>query len=73
MKKFIGILLISTFLLSACTIDWNNEKDAKIAELEKQISEAKKVDNLFQKKQDCLKYKSEIEKDLLDKQAKSEK
>lgn len=32
-------LLIPLILLSSCTIDWNDEKDKKIAELEKQVME----------------------------------
>ncbi len=35
--------------LSSCTIDWNDEKDVKTAELEKQIQ-----DDTFKKKKDCL-------------------
>jgi hypothetical protein len=42
------ILLIPLILLSSCTIDWNDEKDAKITELEKQIQ-----DDTFKKKQEC--------------------
>lgn len=48
MKKYIPILLITSLLFSACSIDWNDEKDIKIAELEKQVQ-----DDLFEKKKDC--------------------
>lgn len=53
-------------LVSSCTIDWNDEKDKKIAELEKQVLElkTKNDDDLFEKKQKCLSYKDDIEKDL---------
>lgn len=44
------LLLIPLILLSSCTIDWNDEKDKKIAELEKQIQ-----DDIFKKKQECKK------------------
>ncbi len=52
----LSLLLISLLLLSSCTIDWNDGKDKKIAELEKQITELKwkNDDGLFKKKQDCL-------------------
>ena len=52
----ITLLLIPLILLSSCTIDWNDEKDAKIAELEKQITELKQKndDELFKNKQKCL-------------------
>jgi hypothetical protein len=42
------LLLIPMILLSSCTIDWNDEKDTKIAELEKQVQ-----DDTFKKKQEC--------------------
>ena len=57
MKKYIPLFLITSLLLSACGIDWNDEKDTKIAELEKQVQ-----DDTFQKKQECQKYKNDIEK-----------
>jgi hypothetical protein len=34
MKKILPILLTSLLLLSSCSIDWNDEKDKKISELE---------------------------------------
>ncbi len=52
------LLLIPLILLSSCTIDWNDEKERKITELEKQIQ-----DDTFKKKQECEKYKpSAVEK-----------
>lgn len=42
------LLLIPLILLSSCTIDWNDEKDAKFAELEKQIQ-----DDTFKKNMEC--------------------
>ena len=50
------LLLIPLLLLSSCTIDWNDEKDKKIAELEKQVQ-----DKTFQKKQECSKIINSIE------------
>ena len=56
------LLLIPLILLSSCTIDWNDEKDTKIAELEKQNNQelSSKNTDLFEKKQKC----NEILKDL---------
>lgn len=48
MKKYIPILLSTSLLLSACSIDWNNKKD-----------------NLFEKKQECAKYRDEMLKDAI--------
>lgn len=42
------LLLIPLFLLSSCSIDWNDEKDKKIAELQKQIQ-----NDTFKKKDEC--------------------
>lgn len=39
MKSF-APLLIPLLFLSSCSIDWNDEKDVKIAELEKQLVES---------------------------------
>jgi hypothetical protein len=36
------LLLIPLIFLSSCTIDWSDEKDKKIAELEKQVTEINK-------------------------------
>ena len=49
------LLLIPLILLSSCTIDWNDEKDAKITTLEKQVTELKEKndDELFKKRQEC--------------------
>jgi hypothetical protein len=43
------LLLIPLIFLSSCTIDWNDEKNKKIAELEKQIQNDK-----FKKNQECF-------------------
>ena len=60
------LLLIPILFLSSCSIDWNDEKDAKIAELEKQVTELKNVSNplIFERQKECLTYKSEIEKSI---------
>ena len=39
----ITLLLIPLLLLSSCTIDWNDEKDIKIAELEREINTYKSI------------------------------
>jgi len=65
MKKYIPILLIAPLLLSACSIDWNGDKDNKIAELEKRDSVIdQKEQDLFKKKQECFKYRDEMSVDL---------
>jgi hypothetical protein len=37
--KAITLLLIPLIFLSSCSIDWNDEKDVKIAELEMKITD----------------------------------
>ena len=59
MKKLLPFILLTSLLLSACSIDWSGEKDKKIAELEKQVK-----DDIFKKNQECAKYKNEIEKEI---------
>lgn len=69
MKKYLIVwILISSFLLWSCSIDWNDEKDKKISEFESQISEIKnkKQNDFFNKKQECLKLKNDIEKDTIE-------
>ena len=45
----LSLLLIPLlFFMTSCTIDWNDEKDKKIAELQKQIQ-----DDIFRKQKDC--------------------
>ncbi len=53
----IYLLLIPILILSGCTIDWSDEKDKKIAELEKQVTElkVKNDDDLFKKNTECSK------------------
>ncbi|MGE4443768.1 MAG: hypothetical protein AB7E37_02100 [Candidatus Altimarinota bacterium] len=57
MQKIIILSLL--FILSSCSIDWNGEKDKKIAELEKEIS-----DNEFQKKIECGNLKAKMESSM---------
>lgn len=57
--KLTPFLLIPLLFLSSCSIDWNDAKDAKIAELEKQVQ-----DIPFQKKIECGKLKNEMEKSM---------
>ncbi len=42
--KSLTLLLVPLILLSSCTIDWKDEKDAKITELTMKIVESKKQD-----------------------------
>jgi len=58
MKKIFIIWIILSLLLSSCSIDWDNEKDKKIAELEKQIQ-----NDTFKKKQECAEDKLKMEKE----------
>jgi hypothetical protein len=64
------LLLIPLLFLSSCTIDWNDEKDKKITELEKQVVAQKeevktiKSDEGFKKKQECANYKEEMLEDI---------
>lgn len=47
MKKYLIVwVLISSFLLWICSIDWKDEKDKKIGELERQVQELKNKDQL---------------------------
>jgi Txe/YoeB family toxin of Txe-Axe toxin-antitoxin module len=64
MKKIFILWIILSLLLSSCSIDWNDEKDKKISELEKQIQ-----NDTFKKKQECEKYKDKFE-DKLEKKSK---
>lgn len=41
MKKIFASLLFVSLILSSCSIDWNDEKDKKIAELQKQVEDLK--------------------------------
>lgn len=54
--KHLIFLLIPLLFLSSCSIDWNDEKDKRIGELEKQI-----LNDIFKKKQECLKYKENLQ------------
>lgn len=68
MKKILPIFLIPIILLSSCTIDWNDEKDKKIAELEKQTQELqihkenkqKNDEGLFERNKECRKLEKEV-------------
>ncbi len=61
------LLLIPLLLLSSCTIDWNDEKDKKIMELNQKIEEQKeeiktiKDDKMFKKNKECLSYLEKID------------
>ncbi len=64
------LLLIPMILLSSCTIDWNDEKDAKIVELNQKIEDQKeeikktKDDELFKKNKECANYKTSMFEDI---------
>lgn len=61
MKKIISLLLLSLLILSSCSIDWNNEKEQKIVELEKQIS-----DMSFERNKECLNLIPNLEKRVIE-------
>jgi hypothetical protein len=58
------LLIIPLILLSSCSIDWNDEKDKKIAELEKQVTELKSDKELELQKFEFEKQKYEEQKKL---------
>ena len=62
MKKLLPFLLISSLILSACSIDWNDEKNKKIAELEKTKEQLEKQVEQLTEKADIEKEKIELEK-----------
>lgn len=44
MKKILlSAMLICSLFLASCSVDWNNDKDKKIAELEKQVQDLEKI------------------------------
>lgn len=58
MKSLTLLLIPLLFFMTWCSIDWNDEKDAKIAELEKQVTELqaqknKATDDIFEKNKEC--------------------
>jgi len=55
MRKIFALLIFVCLILSSCSIDWNDEKDNKIAELEKQLK-----DDAFIKNQECAKLRKEV-------------
>lgn len=60
--KLILLLIPLLFFITSCSIDWNDEKDKKIAELNQKIEEQKeeikeiKDDGIFKKNKECLSY-----------------
>ncbi|MDD5376920.1 MAG: hypothetical protein PHH16_02260 [Candidatus Gracilibacteria bacterium] len=64
MKHPLALGLLISLLLTSCSVDWNDVKEKKIGELEKQVMEMKKdkEDDLFKKKQECAKYKDNVMK-----------
>jgi hypothetical protein len=60
--KSLTLIIIPLILLSSCSIDWDDEKDKEIAELEKQVTELKSSPHFFEKQKECITYKDAIEK-----------
>jgi hypothetical protein len=57
MKHFLALGLLTSLLLTSCSVDWNDANVKKIGELEKQVQ-----DDTFKKKEECAKYKDEVMK-----------
>ena len=57
--RSLTLFLIPIIFLSSCTIDWNDEKDVKIAELENQIK-----NDFLKKKQECSKGYNDVIKEF---------
>lgn len=58
MKKLLPLLLATSLLLSACSIDWDDKKVVPVENVSKPVE----LEDIFKKKQECLKYKDEIQK-----------
>ncbi len=41
MKHYLALTLLSSLLLTSCSVDWNDGNVKKIGELEKQVTEMK--------------------------------
>lgn len=61
-KIFFIIVLLVVLFFSSCSIDWNNEKEQKLVELEKQIS-----DMSFERNKECLNLIPNLEKRIIEK------
>lgn len=57
MNKLFAFILASTILLTSCSVDWDDVKDKKITELERQVAELKNATStgmiLFEKQTRC--------------------
>lgn len=49
-SSLLAITLIGTLFLASCSVDWNDEKEKKIVELEKKLN-----NDIFKKKNECWK------------------
>ena len=47
-SSLLAITLIGTLFLASCSVDWNDEKEKKIVELEKKLN-----NDIFKKKNEC--------------------
>ncbi len=54
-KISIAVLTLSSFFLASCSIDWGNEKDSRILELERKVS-----NEVFEKTKECFSYKEKM-------------
>ena len=68
--KTLTLLLIPLLFLTSCTIDWNDEKDKKITELNQKFEEQKEEirrtqdDGIFKKKKECSEYENKMMEDI---------
>jgi len=72
MKHYLALSLLSSLLLTSCSVDWNDANVKKIGELEKQVTEMKKDKNLELQKFEFEKQKYEEEKQAKETKAKNE-
>ena len=64
MKKYLALGLLSSLLLTSCSVDLNDAKEKRIGELEKQVTELKSNKDLDLQKFEFEKQKYEEEKKL---------
>lgn len=77
MRKSLISALVAAFLLTSCSVDWNSEKDKKIEELQKQVTELKNAAStgavVFEKRTKCAALGPDVEKKMSELDKKYEK
>ncbi len=59
MKKLVPFILLTSLILSGCSIDWTGDKDKKIAELEEQIKAVS-----FEKQKECGNFQKDMQEQI---------